>query len=463
MTTQANKFLTMAVDFKEENGKEYAEIKMPGFSFTDFDRTGKLGLQSLMESCEGFCTAKAAVLKCPDPWRVAQEGLLWFEMNWNCRFEERFFQLHRKEVMAPLIIKSYNGKIGRTSFIMINDVFDVDRGSKIMTSNNWFCMVDKDSYQPKELPDWFREAIQKHQTDCSQERFSPQEPPSGAFLYQRNVAPWNLQKIFAGVRKVALDMINPNTNEPFLQISKFWKEHFVFYVSCSIDWERDFYTKGNLLSNLRQVILPGYVGTSSYNSLNKMYHQSSGKLLASSVSQLVLVSRQTRKPVALPEWWRELYKGMMPEVDSLQIKILETPGHTICYPLRVSWSDADGYRHTNMSVYIRFCMDAAATASLGGKYKNFSGDIANIPMKRIVSVYKGESRPGDDLIVKSWEQDGRDDTIHFQIFQGDQLLFQTTALYFRDMPLIKPGIDDGMEHEPKVNPIYPKDHFHSKY
>jgi hypothetical protein len=28
------------VDFKEENGKEFAEITMPGFSFTDFDRTG---------------------------------------------------------------------------------------------------------------------------------------------------------------------------------------------------------------------------------------------------------------------------------------------------------------------------------------------------------------------------------------------------------------------------------------
>jgi acyl-CoA thioesterase FadM len=230
-----------------------------------------------------------------------------------------------------------------------------------------------------------------------------------------------------------------------------------------MDWERDFYTKGNLVNGIRQVVLPGYVGTTSYSTLNSMYHQLSGRLLAASVSQLVLVSRETRKPVALPEWWRELYKGMMPEVGSLSVKILDMPENTINYPLKVAWSDADGYRHTNMAVYIRFCMDAGAMASLNGKYNNFSGDLANIPMKRIISVYKGESTPGEELTIKTWEQEGRDDTIHFHIFRVDKLLFQSTAVYFRDMPSIKESINDGKEHEPKVNPIYAEEQLQTKY
>jgi acyl-CoA thioesterase FadM len=149
-------------------------------------------------------------------------------------------------------------------------------------------------------------------------------------------------------------------------------------------------------------------------------------------------------------------------VDSLSVKILDTPENTINYPLKVAWSDADGYRHTNMAVYIRFCMDAGAMASLNGKYKNFSGDLANIPMKRIMSVYKAESKPGDELMVKSWEEDGRNDMIHFHIFRGDKLLFQSTAVYFCDMPPIKEVIDDGKEHEPKVNPIDTEEQLQAK-
>jgi acyl-CoA thioesterase FadM len=145
-----------------------------------------------MQLYEGFRLANATVLKYPDFWRIAHDGLLWFMIASNFKFEERFFQLHRKRAIVPVTLKATTGKIGQTSFVLQIDLMDVDGKNKIMATDFSSCLVDRNSRKPKVLPDWFRNILKKCQTDSETKRFTPLEPPSGAFSYQNTLWPSDL-------------------------------------------------------------------------------------------------------------------------------------------------------------------------------------------------------------------------------------------------------------------------------
>ena len=94
-----------------------------------------------------------------------------------------------------------------------------------------------------------------------------------------------------------------------------------------------------------------YVGTSSLNSLAKLYSPNTGEMFVYNVNQVVSISKATRKPVRLDGWWKGKYQGFAKESEQLVIPLVSFLEKTHIYEVKVPWMDIDSNKHAN---YISF-------------------------------------------------------------------------------------------------------------
>jgi len=136
------------------------------------------------------------------------------------------------------------------------------------------------------------------------------------------------------------------------------------------------------------------VGTTSISHVTKMYNKDTGDFCGECFIKMVHVDRKTRKPVQLPDRMRESYSKYC-DVEELPMlaktKFGAIPDDTYKYTVKVLYSDMDFNRHTNQSIYVKFCLDCATDAALNGYYHHFKSDMCLHPVKQASMQYVGES------------------------------------------------------------------------
>ena len=132
----------------------------------------------------------------------------------------------------------------------------------------------------------------------------------------------------------------------------------------------------------------------------------------------VVVDWRTRRPLALPDWFREQFPKPEAEVSgqSKERYIPATPPER-CFSASVEIvpSDADSNGHVTQAEYVRYVMDCAAIACQRGFYGNFSGDIYEREVARQQLLYTGEARVGQTLQVVTWEDEDDVNALHFLV------------------------------------------------
>ena len=73
-------------------------------------------------------------------------------------------------------------------------------------------------------------------------------------------------------------------------------------------------------------------------------------------------------------------------------------------PVRVQHSDTDFNYHTNQASYFQFCMDAATEGAKRGHFWFLEGDLLSYPIGSMESLFKGQSAPGDELLIYIWNK-----------------------------------------------------------
>lgn len=239
-------------------------------------------------------------------------------------------------------------------------------------------------------------------------------------------------------REIAFKSHNSEVGSTFLEFSKLCLDHFYFTVSTGLQIDRTFYdliscdqpSKPSFMVNL----LPGYIGRTSMNFVYHLTTDDHPNFLAKHTTQYVIVDKDSRKPVLIPDWWRRKYEKYFDSKQNLVFAPLELPkANTTAfrYNMKPTWSDTDQYSHVNYRAYPRFCFDAAMEAVKMRLFKGFDGDILNYRVKTIESTYKGECVAGDQITVVSWQNSEYPLILYFIIEKDGKFIYQSTVEFYK--------------------------------
>ena len=201
-------------------------------------------------------------------------------------------------------------------------------------------------------------------------------------------------------------------------------------IAQQLKIDPEFHKNAAMLMNTDIVFTPHTISRSSFSVLAQIVDRESNKTLAQCQRQLVYIDTATRRALPLPDSYRQNFTAD-PAGEPSRIPVLEIRGRGryFRHDLRVQHSDIDSYRHVNQSVYLRYCLDAAATASSDGMLEYFEGDVMGRKLRRADMLYKGECTAGDDLMVCVWEDKNEQNEMHFLIFKEEEVVFSCSLQF----------------------------------
>jgi len=132
--------------------------------------------------------------------------------------------------------------------------------------------------------------------------------------------------------------------------------------------------------------------------------------LAKGDNAVVSVSKTTRKPIPLADWWLERHahqaRGDRPSTVQLSL-----PSQVHTYRANVRWSDTDHYGHMTFTHYVKFCLDAATDGARAGALFGLKDDLTSRTITKVESTFRRECTAGQEINVHVWQSDH--DTLHF--------------------------------------------------
>lgn len=237
------------------------------------------------------------------------------------------------------------------------------------------------------------------------------------------MTPWGLLELFDGV----------SADQACADLNLLLKENFEFYATLEIDINRDFHDASSPKYPLEILCELVYFGKSSYRTLKTLKHPEKDVPYGTFSLQSVLVSKATRKPTQLPEWWRLKYEPYCKNGKPLKMDQLTKGIHTeiTSYPVTVYNSNCDYYKHAHFSSYIMFCYNAYIDGVYKGSYSHVTQRSLDNGIKTLTISFIKESLLGDKLIVNSWEDVRKPNSLNFEIKKENNICCQA-AITFHD-------------------------------
>ena len=189
------------------------------------------------------------------------------------------------------------------------------------------------------------------------------------------------------------------------------------------------------------------VGNTSFTVTEEMFDYKSGKKIMSLVTKIVYINRLSRKPTMLPDWFSKkayqfLYKTGIQKNTSIQkMDPPPIPANAFKYEIRAAESDCDLNNHVNQAMFVRWCTDAGAIASVKEKYQSFTEDIGMYAVENISVQYKGEVLRGDMVTIYTWEDMDDLKTLHFILKKDNKIVVIIKIEFYDENDLeMKPAI-----------------------
>ena len=201
-------------------------------------------------------------------------------------------------------------------------------------------------------------------------------------------------------------------------------DRLIFVLMTSYDINPAFYGKEHMYNPLNTRIQFANIGRTSYQLLTSTTSAQTGQLLHESVCHTVVVDRESRRPVPLPDYFVDHFRDTAIKVPTERVVSLSRPVNSDLVHYTVRWSDTDLYFHINQANYVKICFDAMVEVSREGKFKSFNGDLAKYWVKHFTCLYISEAKPGDILDIYSWEDNTNAMNVHAKAERAGQPIFQ---------------------------------------
>ena len=153
----------------------------------------------------------------------------------------------------------------------------------------------------------------------------------------------------------------------------------------------------------------------------------------------VEVDKKTRRPASFKHALKldESKYPKLPEDELPKYDVINPPDmKCTTKDYRVREVDIDGYKHTNLGVYIRLFMDEVDEGLKRKAYISECFDTTGdtLRVREFVVDFHKESLLGEELRVLTWEQVDAPGTVHGQITRGDTLLTQCKLVCNTNIP-----------------------------
>ncbi|XP_019613483.1 PREDICTED: uncharacterized protein LOC109461545 [Branchiostoma belcheri] len=172
-----------------------------------------------------------------------------------------------------------------------------------------------------------------------------------------------------------------------------------------VEFSPRFYTIVKPNTSLVMAVGISYVGRSSLIYDYGIRSNASDDIIGRSFTQMVRVNRKTRRPIAWPDALIDRFSNEGQDRPVVPGPFEQIPEPAFVCKVRVSNSDIDVRKHTNQSVYLRYCLDAAAIAARRNSFSVIK-DIALCPIRKVGILYQREALLGDELTLEMWEDQG---------------------------------------------------------
>lgn len=240
--------------------------------------------------------------------------------------------------------------------------------------------------------------------------------------------PWHLMTFLDSARFFAHHWPLDDNGRIFRDYAELTDDRLTFLVTSVMDIKSEMYDAKLPKSPLDVKVQGGFIGNSSLNSISTVF-TSAGLELMSNVHQVVSIDRTSRRPLPLPDWWKQKYAKSAKSFHSLKFSKIEKPETIPCYDYKVARSDLDGNNHANWSVYVKFSLDALYHFSKTG-YLASMPNFDSFCLQRMELLYSGESFDDDVLKVYAWEDNSVPFTVVVHIYKEDNHLFQGKFRFF---------------------------------
>lgn len=172
------------------------------------------------------------------------------------------------------------------------------------------------------------------------------------------------------------------------------------------------------------------VTDSSYSMERALLDYKSSAIFAAGTDTYVTIGAKSNGSVILPPEFSKRFKPVKEKRDKNDKKKktpagryvqVPLPEKTYQYKVRVAPSDCETNDMTGSRGYSRFIMDCAVCAGKAGFYeKAFFSDINDLEVSRQSLVFVGKSKLGQELVVHTWPDPEKQDTLHFQIMHAEE-------------------------------------------
>ena len=176
-----------------------------------------------------------------------------------------------------------------------------------------------------------------------------------------------------------------------------------------------------------------FIGRSSQGLKSEMLNKD-GKVLAIDHEVLVNVDEETIRPKPYPSSLLEKFAAFAkPKNQSKAEKKVAKPEHGFfSYKMKTAFSDTDSNLHVNQAHFVRYCVDCAETATAAAFYSGIKENFLLYGAKSLTTLYSGESRAGEELIIHTWEDASNPLLLYFQIEKEEKsICFFTIEMYSR--------------------------------
>lgn len=214
-------------------------------------------------------------------------------------------------------------------------------------------------------------------------------------------------KAFESARLFAHHVKDEN-GDIFRDYEKLTRDRFMFIVTSEVVLHKALYDYSVPKIPLIACVKGGYVGKTSLSHLTELKTLDGKHILAENLNHLVSVSKDTRRPLELPEWWRNKFES---KTEPLVLKKYAVPENSASYEEVVTWSETDLNYHANWTMYARMAIDAMHHHSNGNILKHAETNLKN-NLSKMQFYFFGESLLKDLVSVRLWEDEKCNSIVH---------------------------------------------------
>ncbi|KAH9509826.1 hypothetical protein Btru_045329 [Bulinus truncatus] len=150
----------------------------------------------------------------------------------------------------------------------------------------------------------------------------------------------------------------------FMYWDKLMQDRTSFVASTEYTFSRTFYNDSVPKWPLTVKHSFGGAGKTSLLTRALFFTANSQEPVITRIAKIVSVDRKTRRPLALPDWYREKLKGKEEKMPDFQFTGFKKALQTFVRRVQIVFSYTDANNHTNFSSYVQFGLDTLHLAML---------------------------------------------------------------------------------------------------